>query len=107
MGPKDINIVLQIIEEQKMEWYNGPETKRMRGLCFEVMSYKKWAIDEIDRWVRIHYKDHGLKCLWDFKNMVNEYESKARDIDSPFMFALAADVCQGVIDTILAAGWVD
>lgn len=97
--------ILEAVERYGLEAYPKPRNYYcMTTSKFEEMSYKNWAVEELldYLWKKESVAYPVIDRVEMFKNMVGEFALKHKSIDSVYMFSIAEDVSNDILDFLIS-----
>lgn len=101
----NIKDILNVIEGERGGYYNPPISYYTQtNIEFEYNSYKKSALDEIKIYLINHKKEHPVKTIEDFRNMMDDFACQATTGSANFMFSVYYDAATDILDILLSMG---
>lgn len=93
--------ILRAINHHVCCYYRGPKSYSVKSDAFKQQSYQSWAAVELINKLMKDYR-HPIRVVEEFKDEMDELAcSKIKD---RFMFSVAYDVANDILDLILSIG---
>lgn len=100
----EIDQAMLIVREIKDEWYQQPENYySVKKELFELRSYQRWALDEIERYLLEHSYEHPIDTLETFHYNMDFAATETKSASANFAFSVAVDIVLDVLDILKAA----
>lgn len=97
---KEVDYAIMVLDEMREEWYQKPTNYYIKKIEFQQMSYRRWAIREIQTVIRKNKDRHPLDVLEEFAYLMGKQACETTSAEANFIFLTAQDVARDVIDIL-------
>lgn len=100
----EVDQAMLIVREIKDEWYQQPNNYySVKKELFELRSYQRWALDEIEQYLSKHPYEHPIESLETFRYNMDFAATETKSAAANFAFSVAVDVVLDVLDILKAS----